>query len=114
MNLEVEDGLCIDDTSITVLVDVCTGIPGNAVVQMEAFPVPTTSRLQLKGLEGIEEELTLGLVDVAGRQVFQSIVPFGAKSAVIDLDLQSIEQGVYFLTVQGQATRWQQKIVIVR
>jgi hypothetical protein len=114
INLEVEDGLCVDDTSVTVLVEVCTGISDDPMMALEASPVPTMDHLQLKGLEAIDEALTINLIDVAGRNIYERSVPAGTKPTLVHIDLHAIGQGVYFLSVQGESTRWQQKVVIAR
>ncbi|MEY3443015.1 MAG: hypothetical protein RLZZ519_1296 [Bacteroidota bacterium] len=112
VNLEVSDGLCLDDTSVTVLVEVCTGLESGDWMSLTASPVPANEFIHLQGMENVFEAVKLRLVDVAGREIQQVSFDEGSKPASFSIDVKSLTAGIYFLHLQGTDRHWQQKIAV--
>ncbi len=112
LNLEVSDGLCIDDTSFSVLVEVCVGADAQIISPLSAYPTPANEQIYLLGLEAVDPALDVQLVDVAGRTLQSIPLPQGTKPAIFPLATSSLADGIYVLHVWGDAIQWQQKIIV--
>ena len=71
----------------------------------DVFPNPVDNKLTIKDLP---EDGELVLLDMAGRQVFQTMVSEGNQV----LDLTAVNGGVYVMQIFGAETVWQQKLVV--
>ncbi len=114
VNLEVSDGLCVDDTSVTVLVEVCTAIDEFPLAGLVASPVPASDVVTLFGLQNITEAIELKVSDLTGRVIRSMTFTEGPKPSDIRIDVQPLSAGVYFLQLTGLDFDWEQKIVVRR
>ncbi len=112
LSLRVSDGLCTDDTTMLVLVEICTGNDAVLVDGFSAYPVPTGDQLQLAGLDRHDEALQLRVMDIAGRMLMENEIPQGSKPAQLPIDTHSLADGVYFLELHGDGIQWQQKFIV--
>ncbi|MBK9451809.1 MAG: T9SS type A sorting domain-containing protein [Bacteroidetes bacterium] len=111
VNLEVSDGLCVDDTSVTVLVEVCTGIENDATSGPNAYPIPANDWLFLDGLENIQEDLKLTIFDLSGRIIETFTVQEG-NAQKIHIEVKAWPDGVYFAHLKGNNMDWKQKFMV--
>ncbi|HEX2899322.1 MAG TPA: PKD domain-containing protein, partial [Bacteroidia bacterium] len=112
VSLEVTDGLCTDDTTLTVLVEVCVGVSGESLAALSVGPVPANDRIYLQGMDQIQEAVHVRLIDLAGRELLQFELPEGTKSARYPMEVKAISEGVYFVQLNGETMVWSQKIVV--
>lgn len=112
MHLQVSDGLCTADTSMVVVVDVCSGIPQRTNDALRAFPVPADGQLQLAGLDHIMGAATIEISDVHGRVVYAQSLEEGPKSSLLAINLQSLTSGLYQITVLHADAVWTQKVIV--
>jgi PKD repeat protein len=112
VNLQVTDGLCTDDTTITILVEVCTDMEAEQAFALEAYPVPADGQLKISGLDAISAAAEVQLWDVNGKLVWAEAMPAGAKPAAHALDTRALSDGVYLLSVGVEGHRWSQRVVV--
>jgi endonuclease I len=73
-------------------------------VQLGLWPNPTTGVFTLYYQTQITENITIRVIDVAGRVVYEQTMTAGQGSNAYMLDMRGIEKGAYTLQVSGTVT----------
>jgi PKD repeat protein len=88
------------------VVDLATvGLKNNNKTVIRIFPNPTTGLLHLQLPSG--EQVSVVVCDVSGKTVFKSEL-----SASGELDLSTLENGIYFIKASNSASEWNHRVVL--
>ena len=69
---------------------------------IRAYPSPFTNHLQLQFPGNfVRQNLTIKMVDVTGRAVYQNQINANSTSGKISLNMPDLPQGIYFLNITG-------------
>lgn len=68
--------------------------------ELIVFPNPFTSNPKLGVKAERKQEIEINLSDMTGNTVFKSFVTVDAGEAILDLDFQELEKGIYMLSVR--------------
>ena len=104
---------CSNDETITVVIDNCTGIPaqGNGVL-FSVSPNPNNGRFRLN-IES-PEAASFGIIvtDLVGNVVWKESGLSVNRTLVKNMDLGTLPQGLYFVTLQGGSGNITRKMVV--
>jgi hypothetical protein len=89
-----------------VVVPVILGMNENAATKISIYPNPTKDNFTINNLKGGE---TIKLSTIEGRVVSEII---NGDLTKVTVDVNDFKSGVYLLTVNGETTRFQEKIII--
>ncbi len=82
---------------------------GENNLSMKIAPIPASNQLYIE-IEGLNQEGTLTLTDVTGRQLLTQQVD---NNGLISLDLSSTQSGLYFVSLrEGKAILKTETIII--
>lgn len=107
--------LCVTDSSNCVMCDtvvISFTSSVNDLSDQEKFrvwPNPASDALFISSDIPVKYINSVTLLDVAGKR---SVVPLRTSSDVIQLDLSSLESGVYIVEISGEGFRWHRTVVI--
>jgi len=98
---------CQSSRSTQVLVHLCTGIkdPDPLSDSFKLYPIPFSGELSLR-FEKINQERTVQIYDILGKEVFHSQI----TEMAADLDLTRLPSGIFFLQVSSGQERILRKI----
>ncbi len=72
------------------------------VFDMTAFPNPSTGQFTLGFTSNANDRITVRVVDIQGKEVYQrSVEVYGKKAHSIEIDLESLSIGTYFVNLSG-------------
>ena len=102
---------CADTMTFALVVEVCDlGISETALATIELFPNPTNGLLHVKS-PASNGALTVAVVDFSGKTVL--VLP-GSVTGAFDIDLSSLENGVYFVNFISEGARQTQRVVLTK
>ena len=82
--------------------------------ELKIFPNPGSSWYRVTGLETVNKGLNISLVDELGCAInLSSSLHFNQNNS-IDINLESIPSGVYFLLIDSESKRYEAKIVHIK
>ncbi len=76
------------------------------------YPNPAADQVSLSFMSNADMQSTISIVDMMGRTVLTSQEEILAGSNEIDLDLSSVQKGVYTILVEANGTILKQKLVV--
>jgi len=92
-----------------------TGEPGANSIQLNVYPNPASSRINLSMTGQAGEELTFTLTDLTGRQLrADRPVRMADGRYAYSMDVTGVQPGIYFVTVFTAATKTVTKVIITR
>lgn len=102
---------CANSAEQTVIVDACTGLPENGIVQLVTLPNPTQGSFKLS-ITNMEDIVSIRIMNPTGKTIYQTsgIQVDGNYSTVIDLTGNS--SGIYYLQVEGVKSSHFKKIIL--
>jgi PKD repeat protein len=102
---------CENSAEQTVMVDACTGLPENAGVRIMTLPNPTQGSFKL-AIMGMEDIVNVRIINANGKTVYQkeNIEVNGNYNTMIDLSGNT--SGIYYITVQGNNSTYNRKIIL--
>lgn len=105
---------CGSDTTVKlVVVDFLTSLEiPLALRQLQLFPNPAATYLELKADLGTVRDLELRLVDLQGRTLFAERLNVPGGSLQHRLSISDIEPGIYFLQVRTEIGKITHKLII--
>jgi hypothetical protein len=101
-------GACKTSSSLTVTVNPCTGIANvsnNAAISI--YPNPSNGLVTVV-MSTVNSGTTLYVTDMIGKEVFKSVV----TDTNTNLDLSSLQKGLYMVTVANGQNKHIQKLII--
>ncbi|MFN8395152.1 MAG: T9SS type A sorting domain-containing protein [Bacteroidia bacterium] len=100
--LTTGNGVCVDTTCIQFVVDTLVAIdPRTAFSQFTVAPVPATDRIQVSLTNDFVGQVSLSLIDIAGRSLMKVNLDKNAATVSQSLDLSGIPAGLYLLEAKG-------------
>lgn len=92
---------CFNSDQTTVIVTSCTGIGDNAASTLQVYPNPTQGLMTISIDATDFNQARIRVIDLVGKVVFEQneVNINGAYSTTVDLS--TMPQGVYFVTVSG-------------
>jgi len=95
--------------TITPLV---TGIQNTTPVtaSIMAYPNPTTGNLRIQWYETANENATISIADVTGREVYKNTMKMAQGAGNTQLDLSNFTDGLYILTIKSGNINYTNKI----
>ncbi|PLW97979.1 MAG: hypothetical protein C0593_07020 [Marinilabiliales bacterium] len=105
------DGCKADDTVLVSIKD-CTGIDEAGDMECSVYPNPGNGLFKLEVNTGASETITLRLMDAVGKMILEerNIAVDGTFSRTFDL--QQLNAGIYYLSVEGDNGRLVKKVMI--
>lgn len=78
------------------------------------FPNPATGDMVTVDYFSVQEDMnvTVKLVDILGRQVGESIAAVTPGENMIDVNIQSLEAGFYFVVISNGKSNYSEKFVV--
>ena len=99
--------------SDTILVDVLTTVRNlSGAGDLQLFPNPATGIVHVEWYSLANESITLTLQDVAGREVYKSLLPSGIGLIKTDVAVDRLPRGIYLLQVQAGAGITSKRLVL--
>lgn len=103
---------CSGSASKLVVVDPCSGFEeSEAVEKITIFPNPGAGLLRLT-IGFANDGISLKIVDITGRIVYQESLASNNEAVTYDLDLRELPRGVYYACLQGKSWIVVRKIVL--
>ena len=84
----------------------------SSVSSVTAFPNPTSGRLNIMWNEKATEQASVAISDITGREVYNSTIVMTEGSGVSAMDLSSLNNGLYIITIKSAALSYNNKIEI--
>lgn len=113
--MTVTDSLgCTDFDSVQVMVDTCAGTLSQLGVEaFEVFPNPNDGKFVV-AIRTAEEaaDLTLSVVDLAGREVFRRNYPQPGRALRTELRLEGLSRGSYFIRLEADGHSASRRMII--
>lgn len=75
------------------------------------MPNPASHTIQIKYTSKVNTPTTISLVDVAGREILSQQALFNAENQSMSLNIEYVEQGLYFLNINNSYKSFQYKII---
>jgi hypothetical protein len=73
------------------------------------YPNPSTGIITIQGINtGSNEALSLNIYNTLGQRVYTQ----GVKASTVQLDLNSLDKGIYFIQLLGGKEAFSQKIIL--
>ena len=94
------------------VVETGTGIPPIQPSTTSIYPNPSGGQLNIALADGLEGQVSIEVLDLAGKQVFSTTQSAAIK--MIQLDLSQLASGTYYMDVATKGTRSIEKIIISR
>jgi PKD repeat protein len=104
---------CVNSADQTVVVDACTGVPENNGILINALPNPTSGLFRLS-LTGMEQSVSLKIVNSAGEVVFAKNNIQIDHTYTTTIDLSEFSGGIYYIYVEGNRNSYFRKIILQR
>lgn len=101
---------CTGVDSIQVDVDLCLGINAVAANVISVYPNPAGNNLFID-LTGLNETVVFSMIDVAGKLVLDQQIIGGS---VVNIDLSSVDKGMYMIQVRNESVLLQQRVVVTK
>lgn len=103
---------CINSSTINITTP--SGINQMTVDSgISLYPNPVKNTLYISSSKAIQSNLNIDITDLNGRSVYhENQVNF--KNAVASIDISSISDGLYFVSIYNSEFKHQQKIVIIK
>ncbi|RYZ51770.1 MAG: T9SS type A sorting domain-containing protein [Sphingobacteriales bacterium] len=102
------NNLFIDDITVSNTLDV----PGQELPQFSIYPNPATDRITVKATKSFSDDVTLQVSDMAGKLVRSMTITQGVQQ--IDIDVASLVNGTYVLSIKSGDAVSQEKITIMK
>jgi len=76
----------------------------------EVFPNPTHDKFRVEGLGFRDQDVTIALFDLSGRKILEKYIPAGTDR--MEIDVHSLENGVYFCRLFSNKRSETRKVLI--
>jgi hypothetical protein len=98
----------------TITPDVTTNISTNkpCTASILTFPNPTNGKVHITWNMPSAEDVTVIVADITGREVFRSNINMTAGAGVNQIDLSSLTNGLYTISVKSAAVNYNNKIQV--
>lgn len=77
-----------------------------------SFPNPANGKLNIQWYQKTNEDATITLVDIAGREVYKSNMKIGQGMGATQIDLSAFTNGIYILSVKSASIDYSNKIQV--
>ena len=78
-----------------------TSVEESPIISFNLYPNPTNGLVTVDFASGVEENITFNVMDVSGKIVFSNTVAANEGSNRVNIDLSSLESGVYLTTLSN-------------
>lgn len=92
-----------------IMVDECSGIGDQSRQQFSINPNPNNGSFTVKLNEGSLKDASIKMVSLTGKVVLEEEI---SNSSTFNIQNNDLENGVYFLIIQGENTQMVEKVVI--
>jgi hypothetical protein len=96
-------------TALRAITHVKPDQQGNA--ELKIYPTPTSGNLVISGMKNYKDAM-ISIIDESGRYVQQIKTSSSTEGGTINLNVSSLDNGVYFIKIQNQAQITTKKIVV--
>ena len=103
---------CVGDDMVLITIKDCTGINEAGDLECSVYPNPGQGILTVSVNLGSESELTLRLMDAVGKTIMEYQENDVDGSWSNTFDLQQLDKGVYYLTIESNKGRITKKVMI--
>lgn len=100
------NGTCPSTDSVSITINVCTGIDVNENELTNIYPNPTNGLFTIK-LNNYKN-VSLTITDAIGKEIMNKLI----TSNITEVDLQGFKSGIYFVKLQGDNLNSTQKIIL--
>ena len=100
------NGTCPSTDSVSITINVCTGIDVNENELTNIYPNPTIGLFTIK-LNNYKN-VSLTITDAIGKEIMNKLI----TSNITEVDLQGFKSGIYFVKLQGDNLYSTQKIIL--
>jgi len=83
---------------------------GSLVSSVNAFPNPTTGKLNIQWAETTNEKAVISIMDVTGREVYTSTLNMTQGTGTSQIDLSGLNSGTYLISVKSATISYNNKI----
>lgn len=98
------------DSTVVLNLTVIVGIELNEPLEMSVYPNPATQYILLS-LNGLEEDVQVELLDLAGQCVRRSVIRKGTTELWIERG--NLSNGVYLLNLKGDGVQHTRKVIFM-
>ena len=77
-----------------------------------AFPNPTTGKVSIAWTLATGQDATVAVCDITGREVYRNTISMNVGSGADQIDLSSLNNGLYIISVKGENVSYNNKIQI--
>jgi Secretion system C-terminal sorting domain len=91
---------CTNTNTDSILVSACLSIEDWNNDDLNLFPNPTTGKFYLSLSDDVTGELAIYILDIQGKQVFQTTTSKAAFTFITEIDISESAPGIYFLNVK--------------
>lgn len=86
-------------------------VPASAT-SVSSFPNPTTGQLNIVWNQKAEENATVTISDISGRQVYHSAIKMSTGAGMTSIDLSGTPNGLYIINVRSASVNYTSKLEI--